>query len=150
VVQNTITHTICFVALSLSRPLVLSSSRPPFLPPSLHPSTSDANKMSSKFSPFRSNICLLILVFLLNYLAGASGENVCPRGEYDNFGTCLPCPRGTYGEVSGLKLPVCSEYCPKGRYNPAFGGKTLEDCMPCPPGRYGIIVGGKFEVSVLI
>ena len=59
------------------------------------------------------------------------GEAACPRGSYCVAGKRLPCPAGTYGNVSALSTSGCSaacggagEYCPEGSLVP----------LKCPPG----------------
>ena len=74
----------------------------------------------------------------------------CPPGKYRVPSTsdyskysgqriegCHFCPRGKYGEESGLTSSSCSADCPKGRYRDTKGAITAEDCMLCPPGKVG-------------
>ena len=64
----------------------------------------------------------------------------CPAGKYrtssgsnliSNKGLrvdgCIPCPRGTYGNVEGLTTSLCSGSCPKGRYSERIGLTTAAD-----------------------
>lgn len=48
---------------------------------------------------------------------------------------CRECPRGRYGETTGLTSDSCSAECPLGRYRDITGGKSVHDCIACPPGR---------------
>lgn len=80
------------------------------------------------------------------------GIEFCPKGYYCNEGIKFPCPRGSFGNTSGLSTPDCSascisgEYCyeasitpilcPKGSYCP-----NGVDILPCPSGRYGNLMG---------
>ena len=72
----------------------------------------------------------------------------CPAGKYRGAGTsiysrsngqridgCQFCPRGTYGDSSGLTSAVCSGPCPKGRYRDQKGAVNENDCFLCPPGK---------------
>lgn len=81
-------------------------------------------------------------------------RTTCPVGKYrvssgsnlfSNKGLrvdgCIPCPRGTYGDVEGLTAATCSGTCPKGRYSDRIGLSTVEDCKPCDVGRYGSSLG---------
>ena len=77
-------------------------------------------------------------------------EAACPRGSYCAAGKRLPCPAGTYGNVSALSTSGCSaacggagEYCPEGSLVPlkcppgkfCTGGSA--PAAPCPPGTFG-------------
>ena len=72
----------------------------------------------------------------------------CPAGKYRGDGSsiysrsngqridgCQFCPRGTYGDSSGLTSAVCSGPCPKGRYRDQKGAVNENDCFLCPPGK---------------
>jgi hypothetical protein len=74
----------------------------------------------------------------------------CPRGHYRDFGDpqkgrpggilldgCMKCPKGHYGNSTGLKSPQCTSPCPKGTYLDRKGGTSLDDCISCPEGTYG-------------
>lgn len=78
----------------------------------------------------------------------------CPAGKYRGAGSsiysrsngqridgCQFCPRGTYGDSSGLTSAVCSGPCPKGRYRDQKGAVNENDCFLCPPGKVGDVTG---------
>ena len=77
------------------------------------------------------------------------GEAACPRGSYCAAGKRLPCPAGTYGNVTALSTSGCSaacggagEYCPEGSLVPlkcppgSFCTGGAAPASPCPPGTY--------------
>ena len=53
----------------------------------------------------------------------------------------MECPRGRYGETSGLTDMTCTAQCPAGKYSDVLGARTEDDCKLCPPGRYGSAAG---------
>lgn len=60
----------------------------------------------------------------------------CPPGSYCPDGRYrLPCPAGTFGNVSGLRDAFCSGLCSAGHYCPA--GSVSAEEVACPAGRYG-------------
>ena len=79
----------------------------------------------------------------------------CPPGYYRPSGStdllmvnggqrengCAPCPRGRYGESSGLKSSSCTAPCPAGTYSTRLGLQSKVDCELCPPGRWGTAPG---------
>ena len=69
----------------------------------------------------------------------------CTRGKYRGFKgsqrECTLCPRGTYGDVSGLTSSTCTGQCPVGTYNDVLGARTIDDCRLCPQGKYGSLPG---------
>ena len=83
------------------------------------------------------------------------GEAACPRGSYCAAGKRLPCPAGTYGNVSALSTSGCSaacggagEYCPEGSLVPLkcppgsfCTGGAAPAANPCPPGTFGQTAG---------
>jgi len=56
---------------------------------------------------------------------------------------CRFCPRGRYGQTTGLESARCTNDCPKGRYRDRPGGTTENDCYKCPEGQYGDEAGLK-------
>lgn len=67
----------------------------------------------------------------------------CPYGHYRDFTKgimldgCVKCPRGYFGNSTGLHTPNCTAPCPAGTYLDRRGGKGMEDCIPCPAGCFG-------------
>jgi len=54
---------------------------------------------------------------------------------------CIQCPRGTFGQTSGLTDRSCSGSCPLGTYSDRLGRTSVADCKPCPLGTYGAGIG---------
>ena len=66
----------------------------------------------------------------------------CPSGTFCNVtgtGTPTPCPAGTYGDADGLFASACSGQCAPGHFCP--GGSTNRTAARCPTGRYRGQVG---------
>jgi hypothetical protein len=63
--------------------------------------------------------------------SGATSQTICPAGTYcpPNAAAPIPCPRGTFGAVSGLSGSSCTATCPTGTYCDA--GVTFP--MVCQP-----------------
>jgi hypothetical protein len=67
----------------------------------------------------------------------------CPKGTYGEFtglssvNQCKPCPPGTYASIPGSQSSACSSSCPLGTYNDVYGSKTVRDCKKCPYGYRG-------------
>ena len=61
----------------------------------------------------------------------SKGFFICPLGFYCplNDFTTLPCPNGTYCNVTGLSQPI---YCPSGYYCPS----VKQSAKPCPMGSF--------------
>eukprot|EP01038_Epipyxis_sp_PR26KG_P010139 gene10139-13639_t len=85
---------------------------------------------------------------------GVIPEVSCPLGTYRPTGStvlvrvsgqrqdgCKPCPRGRYGDKSGLLSVKCSGSCPPGTYSDVVGLKSISDCKKCAPGKYGVKTG---------
>jgi len=81
---------------------------------------------------------------------GAVPRTTCPKGYYRPAGGsdltsvtalrvdgCVGCPRGKYGDTTGLTNPVCSGSCPLGKYSDVTAVTTIKNCKLCPSGRYG-------------
>ena len=54
---------------------------------------------------------------------------------------CYPCPAGTYGASHHLQNSQCSGKCPKGTFGQLSGLTSIEDCTPCPRGTFGETAG---------
>lgn len=78
----------------------------------------------------------------------------CPKGTYripsssaysrasgQRIDGCEFCPRGRFGDVTGLTTRMCSDACPKGRYRDTPGARSANECRLCPPGKIGSTVG---------
>lgn len=61
----------------------------------------------------------------------------CDKGYYCTSGEKLPCPAGTYGNITKLTNSSCSGLCPIGYYCPI---RTI-DPIPCPSGSYTDVEG---------
>lgn len=65
----------------------------------------------------------------------------CPPGTYREVSylateKCVPCPPGRYRtEQMGTSLSSCTK-CPAGLYAPKFQSTSLQDCIPCPEGTF--------------
>ena len=71
-------------------------------------------------------------------------NKTCPLGHYCPLGNDgpIPCPAGTFGNITGLKSSDCSGPCGIGTYCPA-GSSAPTDC---PAGTYGDDVGLSTEL----
>lgn len=78
----------------------------------------------------------------------------CPHGTYRPQGStnlkmvtgqredgCVPCPKGVYGDSSGLTSPSCTAPCPLGTYSDRPGLTSKSQCTLCPQGTYGSATG---------
>ena len=61
-----------------------------------------------------------------------SEQVLCPPGFHCQNGIKTKCPRGTYGEVSGLVSKTCTGLCPRGFFCP----ENSVNPLPCSPGAY--------------
>jgi hypothetical protein len=65
----------------------------------------------------------------------------CPPGTYREVSylatdKCVPCPPGRYrSELMGTSLISCKK-CPAGFYAPKFQSTSLQDCIRCPEGTF--------------
>jgi hypothetical protein len=65
----------------------------------------------------------------------------CPPGTYREVSyltteKCVPCPPGRYrSELMGTSLLSCKK-CPAGFYAPKFQSTSLQDCIRCPEGTF--------------
>mmetsp|Transcript_6735 Transcript_6735/g.11070 ORF Transcript_6735/g.11070 Transcript_6735/m.11070 type:complete len:1107 (+) Transcript_6735:128-3448(+) len=55
--------------------------------------------------------------------------DICPTGSYCQKGVQVPCPGGTYGDITGLSTAECSGKCPMGWYCPL--GTIGSHSHPC-------------------
>ena len=96
---------------------------------------------------FLYNILFLWMLFGLTTTVHGHNDTLvpCTRGKYRGFKgsqrECTLCPRGTYGDVSGLTSNLCTAMCPLGTYNDVLGARTIDDCRLCPQGKYGNLPG---------
>lgn len=74
-----------------------------------------------------------------NYTTGGSSDNrtrsgqeMCSPGTYCSNGMAFACPKGKYGDTSGLSVPECSGWCTKGHYCPTGTANPIV----CPPNYY--------------
>lgn len=73
-----------------------------------------------------------------------TGEEVCEKGSYCIDGIIQPCPKGKYGNTSGLSVVSCNGWCPPAHQCPLGTKDPIEctgqtyavgaqwDCAPCP------------------
>jgi hypothetical protein len=64
-----------------------------------------------------------------------AAAGVCPKGSYCPAGSSAaqPCPRGTYGNTTGLQAPQCSGVCPPKFYCPSTGHAPPAVAATPPP-----------------
>jgi hypothetical protein len=69
-------------------------------------------------------------------------QMLCGVGQYSeaNATTCVTCPPGVFGNVTGLTTSACSGTCPAGFACPA--GSTNATAMPCVSGQYSLAGAG--------
>ena len=89
-------------------------------------------------------ICLLLITHVA--MASTRKRALCPRGRYSTGVSagqvpCVPCPRGRYGDTSGLKTSQCTAACPQGKFSNRLGVETVADCQPCPPNTWSSLSG---------
>lgn len=73
--------------------------------------------------------------------AARVAELLCSPGHYCRGGVSIPCPRGRYGNSTGLQTAACTAMCPDGSHCPA--GSVLPSICPlgyyCPDGETPVI-----------
>lgn len=68
--------------------------------------------------------------FVVSY---GMGSGMCRAGTFIKAGTCQPCPKGTYQNVTGS---LACEWCPEGTFFSFTGGQGVDVCEPCPAGTF--------------
>jgi len=63
-------------------------------------------------------------------------------GTYCQNGISYACPKGKYGNSTGLTYPSCSGWCPRSFYCPEGTSSPIQ----CPPGYFS--VGAAYECSL--
>eukprot|EP01035_Chromulina_nebulosa_P019898 gene19898-25853_t len=83
------------------------------------------------------------------YTTGGGSDNltrydqaICPKGTYCQNGISYACPKGKYGNSTGLTNPSCSGWCPSSYYCPEGTSSPIQ----CPPGYFS--VGAAYECSL--
>ena len=97
-------------------------------------------------SRFLNMFCVCLLVIIHVTMASTKKRALCARGRYSTGVSagqvpCAPCPRGRYGETSGLKTSQCTGACPQGKFSDKLGVATIADCQPCPPNTWSSLTG---------
>lgn len=72
-------------------------------------------------------------IFIIFSIVYARKRRACREGTFLSRRKCLPCPPGTYQNVTNAEKCIS---CPRGTYNPRRGSKVLEDCIECPVGTF--------------
>eukprot|EP00475_Leptophrys_vorax_P043630 TRINITY_DN8463_c0_g2_i5.p1 TRINITY_DN8463_c0_g2~~TRINITY_DN8463_c0_g2_i5.p1 ORF type:complete len:735 (+),score=106.83 TRINITY_DN8463_c0_g2_i5:25-2205(+) len=62
--------------------------------------------------------------------AEAANCNLCPKGTYTGFSSCIPCPQGSFGDQEGITSPMCIP-CEQGTFNPNSGANDKTMCLTC-------------------
>lgn len=75
-----------------------------------------------------------------------TGQNVCESGTFCSNGISLQCPKGKYGNATGLSSPECSGWCIPGHYCPEGTGVPI----PCPQNSYAMVRMCCISVSILL
>lgn len=67
------------------------------------------------------------------HLANGQARGMCKAGAFFKEGSCKPCPKGTYQNVTGS---LSCEPCPEGTFFRFTGGQGVDVCEPCPAGTF--------------
>lgn len=66
-------------------------------------------------------------------VSNGMGSAMCTAGTFFKAGTCQPCPKGTYQNVTGS---LACQQCPEGTFFRFTGGQGVDVCEPCPAGTF--------------